>query len=153
MSSSGSDGGLSLPSWLTSLKPYTGALSDVGESIQQWGNFRLAVIGIVATWIVNGFLDLWGYVVGAVFLAFDPVIGAFGLAEGGLETALGGIASPIYSALGSLTITVGEIVGASGPAAPLVGSLIFAIVLVGAYYVGKFVLGAIPVVDTINQFI
>lgn len=142
-----------LPSWLTSLKPYTGALKDIGGSIQQWGNFRLAVIGIVATWVVDGFLNIWEVVVGAVFLAFDPIVGALGLAEGGLETALSGMASPIYSSLNDLTVAVGELVGASGPAAPLVGSVIFAVVLVSTYYFAKFVIGAIPVVDTVNQFL
>lgn len=142
-----------LPAWLTSLEPYSDALKNIGKAVQEWGNFRLAVIGVVATWIVNGFLDLWSYVVGAVFLAVDPVVNALGFAELGLEAALGSVAASVFAFFTDLTIQIGDLVGVAGPAAPIIGSVIFAVVLVVGYYTAKLILGAIPVFDTLNQFL
>lgn len=132
-----------LPGWLVSVK----------RAVQEWGSFRLAVLGVVATALVNGVLTAGEVVVEAVFLAFDPLIAAIGLSQDALVTPLESIGSGIYGLLIDAQGGAAELAGASGPASPLIGSAIIALVLVALYYGIKLLIGSIPVVDTINQFL
>lgn len=136
-------GDLTLPGWLTSIQ----------SAIEDWGSFRLAVLGIVATAIVNGVLEIGGVIVGAVFLAFDPVIQALDLSREALVAPLRSIGSGIYGLLIDAQVFAAELAGVAGPASPIIGSIILVGVLLGVYYGLKLVLGAIPIVDTINQFL
>lgn len=132
-----------LPGWLVSVK----------RAVQEWGSFRLAVLGVVATALVNGALTAGEVLVEAVFLAFDPLINAIGLTQEALVTPLESIGTGIYGLLIDAQGGAAELAGASGPASPLIGSAIIALVLVAVYYGLKLVIGSIPVVDTINQFL
>lgn len=151
--SSGSGGGLSFPSELLGLVPFVGQLRDVGAWIRAYGSFRLAVLGVVLGYIVNGFLQIGRMFVDVVFLAADPFIQALGLAELGITFSIASAGSTLIGVLRDTQVAVAELVGVAGPAAPIIGAIIMAIVIVGAYYALKLVLGAIPIADTLNQFL
>lgn len=144
---------LPIPNWLQILQPVSGTLATVGNKIKQYGSFRAAVVAIVAGWVVQNVLNVGTIIIESVLLAVRPLLNAIGLTEAAIIRPLQMTGRTIFGAFRSVNAAIADVTGVAGPAAPVITLGLTTLVLYLGYRLAVSLLGEVPVIGAITDFL
>lgn len=142
-----------LPNWLTSLQPYVGTLKSAARTIQNAGSLQNLIKIVIAGWVVSGILTAGEFVAAQIMLAFHPLLSAVGVTEGAVIVPLRTTGAALLDMGRTINDAVVSVTGVAGPAAPVITLGFATISLYLLYRLAASVLGEVPVVSTIVDFL
>lgn len=130
-----------LPKWLRALRI---PLQQLGALYNQYGSVPAAIFGLISLYILNGIIDVVGFVAGAFLAAFDILVGLTVAARRALVGVFGPIGVDLLGVGSELQRVLLDVVARSGPFAPIVAGIVAVVILYGLYRLGVALLGEVP---------
>lgn len=133
-----------LPYPLPLLRPVIWPLVALGQAIKEAGSWQKAILAFLTTYIVTGALNIGQTIIGFVFQLFNPILMTIGLTQRSVTSAFRPVGDAILGFTMTINDAVREVAGVTGPAAPIVTTLLVVAIAYVTFRVLVALAGEVP---------